>query len=260
MEYVIALLALTLLEIVLGIDNIVFIAILTDRLPEEQRPRARRMGLMLALVMRLLLLFSLAWLLGLEEDLFDITAFGVSPDWMPVDTGVSGKDLILLMGGLFLTWKSVSEIHASLEGEAEDKHGGSAKRVTLLRVLLQIAVMDLVFSLDSVITAVGTVPKSEGNFWIGVATMAAAIIIAVLVMLMYANPVSQFVSSHPTVKMLALSFLILIGVMLIAESVGTPIPKGYIYFSMAFAIIVELLNMRVRSRRHAKRIANDVKA
>ena len=251
MEYIIALLALTLLEIVLGIDNIVFIAILTDRLPEEQRPRARRMGLTLALVMRLLLLLSLAWLLGLEEDLFDIAAFGVSPDWIPLDTGVSGKDLILFAGGLFLIWKSVSEIHKSMEAEGEDKHGGSAKSITMSGVLLQIAIMDLVFSLDSVITAVGTVPKNDDKFWVGVATMAAAIIIAVLVMLMYANPVSQFVSNHPTVKMLALSFLILIGVMLIAESVGTPIPKGYIYFSMAFAIIVELLNLRVRSRRIA---------
>ena len=255
MEYLIALIALTALEIVLGIDNIVFIAILTDKLPVEQQSRGRRLGLALAMVMRLLLLFSLSWILGLSEDLFELTSFGFPESFLPKGehrtemNGVSGKDLILFAGGLFLIWKSVTEIHEKIEQtRRNDADAEAAKQgVSLSKVLLQIAVMDLVFSLDSVITAVGTVQTDDNNFWIGIGVMATAIILAVGVMMLYANPISRFVSEHATFKILAMAFLILIGVMLVAESIGTPIAKGYIYFAMSFALIVQFLNMRLQS-------------
>jgi predicted tellurium resistance membrane protein TerC len=223
-----ALMTLTLLEIVLGVDNIIFISILCGRLPEQQRARARTVGLALAMLMRIGLLFSLAWLMTLTAPLFSL--FGKA---------ISGRDLILIGGGLFLLWKSVHEIHNSLEG-VEDSTSAQAATATFGTVIAQIAVIDIVFSLDSVITAVGMVDN--------VSIMVVAIVLAVGVMLFAAGPISEFVDQHPTIKMLALSFLILVGVALIAEGWNLHIPKGYIYFAMAFAVGVEMLNIRVRRR------------
>jgi len=223
-----ALATLTMLEIVLGVDNIIFISILCGRLPEHQRAKARTIGLMFAMLTRIGLLFSLTWLMTMTEPLFSI--FGKE---------VSGRDLILIGGGLFLLWKSVHEIHNSLEGE----EGGSkavAAVATFGAVIAQIAVIDIVFSLDSVITAVGMVDE--------VAIMVIAIVAAVGVMLVAAGPIGEFVDRHPTIKMLALSFLILVGVALIGEGWDLHIPKGYIYFAMAFAVVVEMLNIRIRAR------------
>ncbi len=232
----IALLTLTALEIVLGVDNIVFISILVGRLPEQQRQRARVLGLAFAMLTRIGLLLSLAWIMTLTEPLFSIPVLG---------RDVSGRDLILVGGGLFLLWKSVHEIHGSLEGE-EDEHAAAAVRAGFAAVILQIAIIDIVFSLDSVITAVGMVDE--------VAIMVLAIIAAVVVMMFAARPIGDFVDAHPTVKMLALSFLILIGVALVAEGGGYHIPKGYIYFAMAFSVGVEMLNLRVRARKEAVRL------
>ena len=224
----IALLTLTALEIVLGIDNIIFISILCGRLPEHQRARARTIGLALAMLTRIALLFSLAWMMTLTEPLFTI------------GRNISGRDLILIGGGLFLIWKSVHEIHSALEGEEE--HGEvKAVAASFGSVITQIAIIDIVFSLDSVITAVGMVDQ--------VSIMVIAIVVAVGVMLVAAGPISAFVERHPTIKMLALSFLILIGVALIGEGWDLHIPKGYIYFAMAFSVAVEMLNIRMRSRR-----------
>jgi predicted tellurium resistance membrane protein TerC len=227
----IALLTLTALEIVLGVDNIVFISILVGRLPEHQRQRARVLGLAFAMLTRIGLLLSLAWIMTLTEPLFSIPVLG---------RDVSGRDLILIGGGLFLLWKSVHEIHGSLEGE-EDESAAAAVKAGFTAVIVQIAIIDIVFSLDSVITAVGMVDE--------VAIMVIAIVLAVGVMMFAAKPIGDFVDRHPTVKMLALSFLILIGVALVAEGGGYHIPKGYIYFAMAFSVAVEMLNLRVRSRR-----------
>ena len=221
----IGLLTLTALEVVLGIDNIVFISILSGRLPVERRQSARRWGLTLALIMRILLLLSLTWIMGLTRPLFSIGSFDVS-----------GRGLILVGGGLFLLAKSTREIHHNIEGG-----GGDSPRaviVSFASVLGQIVLLDIIFSLDSVITAVGMVDQ------IGV--MIAAVIIAIAMMMIFAAPISAFIERHPTVKMLALSFLLLIGVNLIAEGVGFHIPKGYTYFAMGFAIMVELLNLRAR--------------
>ncbi len=223
----IAFLTLTVLELVLGIDNIIFISILSGKLPEEQQPRARFIGLTLALVMRVLLLFSLAWVMGLVEPLFSI--FG---------TAVSGRDLILLIGGLFLIGKSTHEIHGSLEGD--QGHAGKKVYASFANVIIQIMLLDMVFSLDSVITAVGMVD----NIWI----MISAVVISIVAMMLFANPISAFVEKHPTIKMLALAFLLLIGFTLVAEGFHQGIPKGYIYFAMAFSVMVELLNMRLRSK------------
>jgi predicted tellurium resistance membrane protein TerC len=244
-EAVIALLALSAMEIVLGIDNVVFIAILVGRLPEEQRAVARNLGLGAAMLMRILLLLTLSWILGLVTPIFELSQLtelvGWSPAWLhehPEINEVSWRDVILLVGGLFLVGKSVHEIHHKLEGPG---HGPEVKaKANFWSVLAQIAVLDIIFSLDSVITAVGMVRKEM--LWV----MITAIIVAVAVMLIFAAAVSRFVERHPTLKMLALSFLILIGVMLIAESIGTPINKGYIYFAMAFALGVEVLNLRLR--------------
>ena len=225
----IALVTLTALEVVLGVDNIIFISILVGRLPEEQRQRARMLGLAFAMLTRIALLLSLAWMMTLVEPLFSI-----------LGRDVSGRDLILIGGGLFLLWKSVHEIHNSLEGEAGEQ-GAAAVRASFATVIAQIAVIDIIFSLDSVITAVGMVDQ--------VPIMVLAIVIAVLVMMFSARPIGEFVDRHPTVKMLALSFLILVGVALVAEGGGYHIPKGYIYFAMAFSVAVEMLNIRVRSRR-----------
>lgn len=223
----VAFLTLTLLELVLGIDNVIFISILSGKLPEEQQARARYIGLTLALVMRVILLFSLSWIIGLTAPLFNI--FGQD---------VSGRDLVLLIGGLFLIAKSTHEIHGSLEGD----EGHAAKRVyaSFTSVIIQITLLDIVFSLDSVITAVGMV----NNIWI----MVAAVVISIIAMMLFAGPIGGFVERHPTIKMLALAFLLLIGVTLIAEGLHQHIPKGYIYFAMAFSVLVEFLNMRLRKR------------
>jgi predicted tellurium resistance membrane protein TerC len=223
-----ALATLTALEIVLGVDNIIFISILCGRLPEHQRARARSIGLILAMVTRLGLLFSITWIMTLTAPLF--TVFGKE---------VSGRDLILIGGGLFLLWKSVHEIHNSLEGEEEDE--AVAVAATFSAVIIQIAIVDIVFSLDSVITAVGMVKEIE--------VMATAVIISVGVMLFAAGPIGEFVDRHPTIKMLALSFLILVGVALIGDGWDLHIPKGYIYFAMAFSVAVEMLNLRVRAQK-----------
>lgn len=221
-----ALITLTVLEIVLGIDNIVFISILSGKLPAGQQARARTLGLALAMITRILLLLSITWIMRLTAPLFG--AFG---------RDISGRDLILLSGGAFLIWKSVHEIHQRLEGESAVSRG-VAGAVTMGGVLAQIALLDVVFSFDSVITAVGMANR------LGI--MVAAILLAVGFMIFAAGPVSAFVERHPTVKMLALSFLLLIGVTLIAEGFGQHIPKGYVYFAMAFSVLVEVLNLRAR--------------
>jgi predicted tellurium resistance membrane protein TerC len=222
----VALLTLTVLEIVLGIDNIVFISILTGKLPGGQQSRARMMGLGLAMLFRILLLLSLAWIMRLTAPIFTV-----------VGHEISGRDLILLTGGLFLIWKSTREIHERLEGELPEAQT-SRTRATLTGVLTQIALLDIVFSLDSVITAVGMANE--------IAVMIVAIVLAVVFMMFAAGPIAGFVERHPTVKMLALSFLLLIGFALIAEGFGQHVPKGYIYFAMAFSVFVELLNVRAR--------------
>ena len=231
-----ALATLTALEIVLGVDNIIFISILCGRLPEGQRARARTIGLVLAMLTRLALLFSLTWMMTLTAPLF--TLFGRE---------MSGRDLILIAGGLFLLWKSVDEIHNALEGE-QDEPGSvaSALPATFGSIIAQIAVIDIVFSFDSVITAVGMVDE--------LAIMVIAIVLAVGVMLFAAGPIGRFVDRHPTIKMLALSFLILVGFALIGEGWDLHIPKGYIYFAMAFAVAVEMLNLRLRGRLEAVRL------
>lgn len=261
-----ALLTLTLMEIVLGIDNIVFIAIVTGRLPEEKRSSARRFGLVLAMVMRILLLIFIGYLMQWVGPLFHLS------DWMPVQplvdyfleheeaNEVSGKDLILLGGGMFLLWTAVREIHHKIEGSADEAEignlpgdtGGSAdgidpitpsnrSQVTVSGVLVRIAFMDVIFSLDSVITAVGMAKQ--------IPIMVAAVVISIGVMIAFANQISDFVQRHPTVKMLALSFLILISVVLVSEGVGTPISKGYVYFAMCFSLMVEFLNLRMTMKR-----------
>ncbi len=250
LEVLIALVTLTAMEIVLGIDNIVFIAILADRLPREQQPFARKLGLAVALVSRLLLLLTLTAIMGMDQPFFEWTSLGLPRKLFPNDehafaeiNGVSWRDLILLVGGLFLIGKSVHEIHTKMEGS--DHSRSSQRPATLRRVIAEIAVMDLVFSLDSVITAVGM----ANQLWV----MMVAVMLAVGVMLIFANTISRFIERHATLKILALSFLLLIGVMLVAEAVGTHINKGYIYFAMAFSLLVEFLNIRVSSKDAALR-------
>ena len=225
----VALVTLTALEIVLGIDNIIFISIIVGRLPLEQRNRARIQGLAMAMVMRILLLLSLAWMMRLTSPLFTI-----------FEQAISGRDLILILGGLFLLWKSTQEIWENLEGAEEGEHPVSPNTKYWM-VLGQIAIIDIVFSLDSVITAVGMVDE--------VPVMVTAIVIAVGVMMFAAKTIGEFVDAHPSIKMLALSFLILVGVVLIGEGWDMHIPKGYIYFAMAFSFGVEMLNIRMRTRR-----------
>ena len=222
-----ALLTLTVLEIVLGIDNIIFIAIVAGKLPPGRRERARRTGLFLAMFIRIALLLSIVWVMSLTRPL--ATVFGVE---------LSGRSLILAGGGLFLIFKSTLEIHDNLEGEAPE-HGGARQAVSFGGVIIQILVLDIVFSLDSVITAVGM-----AEF---VSIMIAAIVIAVFTMLFASTAIADFVERHPTVKMLALAFLLLIGLSLIAEGLGQHVPKGYIYFAMGFSVFVEMINLRVRS-------------
>ena len=239
-EIWISLLTLTVLEIVLGIDNIVFISILSNKLPPEQQRRARRLGLLAALVMRVLLLLSIKWIMSLTEPFIHAGAwFGISSGDLVEKLTFSGRDLILLLGGLFLIYKSTVEIHHKLEG-AEDKHEMKDKRITFGNVILQIMILDIVFSLDSVITAVGMADHIE--------VMIAAVVIAVAVMMLSAEAISNFVNRHPSVKMLALAFLLLIGVSLTAEAFDQHIPKGYIYFAMAFSVMVEFLNLRTKKQ------------
>ena len=230
-EVWVAFLTLLALEIVLGIDNIVFISILVDKLPEERQALARRLGLGMALVMRILLLLSLSWVIGLTAPLF--TVFGQE---------ISGRDVVLIVGGLFLLGKSTYEIHENLEGE--EGHSSARVKATLASVLIQIVILDIVFSLDSVITAVGMVDQ--------VSVMIAAVTVAILVMLFSAEAVAGLVNRHPTLKMLALSFLLLIGFALLLEGFDQHVPKGYIYFAMGFSVFVELLNIRARRRRQAR--------
>jgi predicted tellurium resistance membrane protein TerC len=234
----IALLSLTALEIVLGVDNIIFISILVGRLPPEQRHRARLIGLALAMVMRIGLLLSLAWMMRLTDPVFAIRAHEVS-----------GRDLILIGGGLFLLAKSVLEIHNALEGDAGHGHA-VPKHAEFYGTLAQIAIIDIVFSLDSVITAVGMVSD--------IPVMVLAIVIAVGVMMFAAKPIGDFVDAHPTIKMLALAFLILVGVALIGEGIELHIPKGYIYFAMAFAVGVEMLNLRLRKARRPLKLHKEL--
>ncbi len=228
----ISLATLTVLEIVLGIDNIVFISILAGKLPQEQQKKARQLGLSLALITRILLLCSLSWIMSLKASLFGFTLAGHRFD-------LSGRDLILLFGGLFLLTKATREIHEKLEGAEGEASAKVAP--TFTSVIIQILLLDIVFSLDSVITAVGMAQHLP--------VMIAAVIIAVLFMLVFAGAISAFIERHPTIKMLALSFLLLIGVALVAESFHREIPKGYIYFAMAFSVAVEMLNLRLRSKR-----------
>jgi predicted tellurium resistance membrane protein TerC len=226
-QLIFAFLTLTLLELVLGIDNIIFISILVDKLPAERRAFARRLGLFLAMFMRLGLLSILVWLAGLNTALFEL--FG---------HGFSARDLILIAGGLFLVWKSTGEVHQLLEGE--EGEASSAVKATFAAVIMQIIIIDIVFSLDSIITAIGMVNNLP--------VMAAAVVASVALMMVASAPIGEFVSAHPTVKMLALSFLMVVGVVLIAEGFGHHVPKGYIYSAMAFSVVVEMLNIRMRKR------------
>ncbi len=225
-EIWVAFLTLTALEIVLGIDNIIFISILVSRLPVEQQPKARFFGLALAMGTRILLLLSITWVMRLTADLFTV-----------MDHGISGRDLILFFGGLFLLFKSTMEIFHSLEG-AEQAQQGGGKAYGFMGIIVQIAIIDIVFSLDSVITAVGLVQH--------VPVMVAAIVISVIVMMLSASTISAFIDKHPSLKMLALSFLIVVGTVLIAESFEVHLPKGYVYFAMAFSLAVEAINIRLR--------------
>jgi predicted tellurium resistance membrane protein TerC len=224
----IAFATLTALELVLGIDNVIFISILVDKLPPEKRELARRIGLFMAMFMRIGLLLILSVIVGLVEPLFTV-----------MDQGFSGRDLILILGGLFLLWKSTHEIHGSIEGDEETV--ASSKAHTMGSVIVQIMLIDLVFSLDSIITAVGMVDE--------VSIMIAAVVVSVGLMMVFASAIGRFVSAHPTIKMLALAFLVLVGVVLIAEGFGHHVPKGYIYFAMAFSVAVEMLNLKMRKKR-----------
>ncbi|MCC2655003.1 MAG: rane protein [Panacagrimonas sp.] len=223
----IAFLTLTMLELILGIDNIVFITILVDKLPAHQRDTARRLGLGAAMFMRIGLLFVLSWIIGLKEPWFSILGHGIS-----------GRDLVLILGGLFLLWKATMEIHELLEGQ--EGHASAKVAPTFAAVIVQIMLIDIVFSLDSIITAVGMVDHIE--------VMIAAVVASVTLMMLFAGPIGRFISARPTIKMLALSFLFLIGAVLIAGGFDHDVPKGYIYFAMAFSIVVEMLNIKLRKR------------
>lgn len=235
----IALLTLTVMEIVLGIDNIVFISILVDKLPLEQRARARFLGLAFAMVTRILLLLSITWVMQLKEPILQVSQYNLS-----------GKDLILILGGLFLLWKSTKELHHKVEGHAEAAHDASKGKAALGAILFQIAILDIVFSLDSVITAVGMVSH--------ISIMIIAVMVAVGFMMVFAGAVNHFISRHPTVKVLALSFLLLIGTTLIAEGFHFHFQKGFVYFAMAFSVFVEMLNVRMKTK--AERLALEAEA
>jgi predicted tellurium resistance membrane protein TerC len=239
-ELWVAFLTLTALEIVLGIDNIIFISILVSRLPKHQQPKARFFGLALAMGTRILLLLSISWVMRLTADLFHV-----------FDQGFSGRDLILFFGGLFLLWKSTAEIFHSLEGEEEVQSAGG-KTYGFMGIIVQIAIIDIVFSLDSVITAVGLVDN--------VPVMVAAIVISVIVMMLSAGTISDFIDKHPSLKILALSFLIVVGTVLVAEAFGVHVPKGYVYFAMAFSLSVEAVNIRMRTARARARKEEELDA
>jgi predicted tellurium resistance membrane protein TerC len=223
----IALFTLIVLELVLGVDNVIFISILAGKLPQADQQRARRTGIMLAVVTRILLLLSLSWVISLEESLFTLPYFKI---------GISGRDLILLVGGIFLLWKSTTEIHEKLEGK--EGHATAKVGATFMSVIIQIMLLDIVFSLDSVITAVGMVDE--------LMIMIIAVIVAAGIMVFTSGPIGEFVEKHPTVKMLALSFLLMIGFTLVVEGLHQHIPKGYVYFAMGFSVFVEMINLRVR--------------
>ncbi len=231
-DALISLLSLTLMEIVLGIDNIIFISILCNRLPENQQNKARQIGLVLALIMRIALLFAVSWLVGLTAPLFTV-----------FDFSLTSRDLILMLGGLFLIYKSTTEIHHKLEGE-EETAGDKKKLSTFSAVIMQIILLDIVFSFDSILTAVGLVD----NIWI----MIIAVVISMGIMLVAAKSISDFIQKHPTVKMLALSFLLLIGVLLFIEGFHVHVPKGYIYFAIFFSLLVEVLNLRMKKNKNKK--------
>ncbi len=231
----IAFLTLTALEIILGIDNVIFIAILCGKLPKDQQKSARQLGLLLALITRILLLLSISWVMGLTEPLINVEF---------LRRGFSGRDLILFFGGLFLVGKATYEIHERMEGSDESRPETKIRRPKYVSVLIQIMLIDIVFSLDSVITAVGMAQHVE--------IMVAAVILAVFVMIIFSGAIAEFIERHPTFKILALSFLILIGVMLVAESLGEHVDKGYIYFAMAFSICVEMLNQKIFSKGQSK--------
>ncbi|TAH17836.1 MAG: TerC family protein [Cytophagales bacterium] len=232
----ISLLTLTALEIVLGIDNIIFISIIADKLPSQARKSARLVGLSCALVVRIGLLFAITWIIGLKEDLFRVDL-----ESLDIHTGISVRDLILLLGGLFLMGKSTSEIHAKME-EVESHDTAQKKTVSFALIIIQIVLVDIVFSFDSILTAIGLVPPEQ------VGIMITAVIISMGVMMTAVGKISDFVNEHPTIKMLALSFLIMIGMLLVGEAVDVHIPKGYVYFAMAFAFLMEMLNIRLRKR------------
>ena len=243
-DSLIALVTLTTLEIVLGIDNIIFLAILTDRLPEDQRQRTRTVGLILAMVMRIALLMAIFWVMRLTAPLFEVPFFtemvGEGTEATLAPLSVSGRDLILVVGGLFLLAKATFEIHHLMEGSHEEQVGRQGT-ATVGAVLTQIALLDLVFSLDSVITAVGMADRVE--------VMIAAVMIAIGVMIVFAGTVSRFIARHPSMKTLALAFLVMIGVLLVADGLGQHLPRGYVYFAMAFSLLVELINLRASARR-----------
>lgn len=260
----IALLTLTFLEIILGIDNIVFLSIVSGKLRKEDQPKARRIGLLLAMAFRIVLLFGITWVLGLQETLFGI-------DWGWFSAHVTGQSLIIFAGGLFLLYKSVTEIHHKLEGEEESEKGKAGN--TLTAAIIQIAVLNLVFSFDSILTAVGLIsmnPVAQGGFGYAGALeiMIIAVIISIIIMMIFAGPVSKFVNEHPTIQILGLSFLILIGVMLLAEGSHlahfkfmdetevTSIPKGYLYFSIFFSLFVEFLNLRMKKSKNPVKLHN----
>jgi predicted tellurium resistance membrane protein TerC len=231
----VSLLTLTIMEVVLGIDNIIFISITVNRLPEEQQTRGRTIGLLLALVFRIGLLLSISWIVGLRSALFTLPL-----PWLAEPFGVSGRDLILLGGGLFLMYKSTTEIHTKLQGEDEEEAAAGRGKPTLPQIILQIILIDIIFSFDSILTAVGLVDN--------VLVMIAAVICAMGIMLAFSGVVANFVNKNPTIKMLALSFLIMIGFMLVMEAAHKEIEKGYLYFAMAFSLTVEVLNMRLRKK------------
>lgn len=240
--------SLVILEIILGVDNVIFIIVLSDKLPEHQRSNARRLGIGMALVSRIVLLFSISWIMSLTQPAFTLPILEHTLTW---------RDLVLLLGGLFLVYKATNEIHERIEGEDHNETSGGVQ-ASMLVVIVQIMLLDLVFSLDSVITAVGMIadPTSQTAllFWQQLTIMVSAVLVATLVMLLAANPIAEFIGRHPTLKMLAFSFLLLLGMVLMAEGFHFHVPKGYIYAAMAFSILVEVLNMLTRRNRAKKRI------
>jgi predicted tellurium resistance membrane protein TerC len=246
-EAILSLLTLTLMEIVLGIDNIVFISIISGKLPKELQPKARNYGLALALIPRIILLLFISWIISMDKPLFTIEALKLHGKPL----ALTGKGLILLLGGLFLIYKATTEIHHKLEGE-DEMESPKASKSNFGAAIVQVVLINIVFSFDSILTAIGLVASDAPPAGFGVEgaliIMIIAVILSVLVMMMFAGKVSRFVNKHPTVKMLALSFLMLIGVMLIIEAIEVRVPKGYVYFAMAFSVIVEMLNLRVRKK------------